>query len=102
MVLPFSRLGVCGPSALAATVAGMVTNQNTAKPIAASSTTKIASLRNIQGPPSADGEHDATEHVAARHQLMGLPRLFQREATVDVRFELALSGQPIDCVHLVP
>ena len=44
MVLPLSRLGVCGGSALAGTVAGMVTTQNTPKPTTAAITARIDQL----------------------------------------------------------
>src|SRR5687768_1414198 len=45
MVLPLAAFGVWLPSALAGTVAGMVTNQNTAAPMAASTRMTVMSLR---------------------------------------------------------
>src|SRR5215210_4536439 len=45
MVLPFARSGARAGNALAGTVAGMVTNQNTPRPISASATTSANSLR---------------------------------------------------------
>jgi hypothetical protein len=48
MVLPLSRFGVYCGSADAGTVAGIVTTQNTAKPITAATTTTAASLRSVR------------------------------------------------------
>src|SRR4051812_49860048 len=50
MTLPLSRLGVCGASALAGTVAGMVPSQNTPKPTTAAVNVKTTSRRNIRPP----------------------------------------------------
>src|ERR1700704_4235884 len=68
MVLPFSRLGVCAGRALADTVAGMVPNQNTAAPITARITTRIASLRSIGALSAAIGHCPAWSGLLARYQ----------------------------------
>src|SRR5215203_3431032 len=48
MVLPLSRLGACGASALAGTIVGMVTTQKTPSPSTAAITAKTASFRNTE------------------------------------------------------
>src|SRR4029077_2513677 len=74
MVLPFSRWGVCRGRALADTVAGMVTNQNTAAPVTARITTRIASLRSIGDLSAAIGRCPAWSGLLARYQNQGADR----------------------------
>jgi hypothetical protein len=47
IVLPLSRLGVCGASALAGTLTGLVSTQNTATPAKANITARTTNLRSI-------------------------------------------------------
>src|SRR5262245_37363025 len=73
MVLPLSRLGVCGASVLAATRCGAVMCQKAAAPMSATTTRSITSLRSIGGLSGLENVRLGLNDNAAR-SVHSLPR----------------------------